>query len=185
MTITPNGYPAWLRTAAHTDYGGHTDKRNWMSQGVVNGRTDVGAEAFARMVADLAAVARVAPFATLRVQCNDTSPAAPTILVCHQMTGIRETSYAGDAAPAGFPSAARNGNGDVTLTWASSYTDPYGVSGAVNIKNCVVTPVTNAARVAAYELPSAVSVRVRIFVSTSGAAATDPIFSLKVFTGGS
>jgi hypothetical protein len=46
------------------------------------------------------------------------------------MTGVRTSSYEGGAAPTGYPSAARNGTGDVTFTFAASYSDPYGVSYA-------------------------------------------------------
>jgi hypothetical protein len=154
-----------------------------MSQGVVNGRTDVGAEAFARMAADLEAVVRTADFSSLRVVCNDTVPAAPTIFVAYQMNGVREISYAGDAAPAGFPSGTRNGNSDVTLTWASSYTDAYGVSGDVNIKQAFPSPITNQSLNSVYELPSAVSVRVRTYVSNTAVLALDTTFSIKIKTG--
>ena len=128
--MTPDGSPAWTRVATHTDYGGNVDKQNYLSRGVIDALTDVGAEALCRMAADLEAVVRTCPFATITYLCNDSSPAAPTIEIVYMMTGVRLVSYAGDAAPTGYPSAARNGNGDVTFTFASSYSDPYAVSGA-------------------------------------------------------
>ena len=46
------------------------------------------------------------------------------------MTGVNSTSYEGGSPPTGFPSGARVGDGSITLTFASSYTDAYGVSYA-------------------------------------------------------
>jgi hypothetical protein len=138
MTITPAGLPAWSRTADHTYYGGHTNKTNYQSQGVVNPRTDFGAEALCRMAADLAAVVNATPFAVITYLNNDGSPAAPTVESAYLMTGVRLSSYAGGAAPTGFPSAARNGTGDVTFTFSSSYDDPYGVSQAFTPTHCAL-----------------------------------------------
>lgn len=130
MGITPTGSPPWTRQTSHVDYGGNVNKRNYMGLGVVNALTDVGAEEFCRACADLAAVARAAPMWVITYLCNDSSPAAPTIEVARGMVGSRVVSYAGNAAPSGFPSAARNANGDVTFTFASSYADDYGVAGS-------------------------------------------------------
>ncbi|UOF77308.1 hypothetical protein [Caudoviricetes sp.] len=130
MTITPTGSPAWTRQTSHTDYGGHPNKANYMGLGVVSALTDIGAEDFVRMCADLAALARVAPMWVITYICNDTSPAPPTIEVVDGMTGVTVVSYDGDDPPDWFPPAARNGNGDVTFTFDASYLDEYGVSGA-------------------------------------------------------
>lgn len=125
---TPAGRPAWARTVDHADYGGHVNKTNYQSQGVVNPRTDVGAEAIARMTADLAAVVRTAEFFEATILCNDASPAAPTVESVLMMTGVRTSPYAGDAPPTGFPTVTRNGTGDFTITFAASYSDAYGIS---------------------------------------------------------
>jgi len=133
MTIKPAGSPAWTRTTTHTDYGGNLDKRNFMGGAVVNALTDVGAENFVRMCSDLAAAAHTASMWIVTYKCRDGGAdglGAPTIEVASGMTGIRLVSYLGDAAPTGFPSAARNGAGDVTFTFAASYSDDYGVAGA-------------------------------------------------------
>lgn len=132
---TPTGLPAWSRTADHTVYGGHLDKQNYLSQGVINARTDVGAEEFVRLCEDVAVCARTAPFAVITYTCNDSSPAAPTIHSVYMMTGVRTADYAGGSPPTGFPSATRNGNGNVTFSFASSYTDAYGVSSALTIRH--------------------------------------------------
>jgi hypothetical protein len=130
MPIVPTGYPAWTRLVSFAHYGGHESKENYLSRGAINPLTDVAAEEFSRMVSDLAAAVRGAPFATITYLNNDSSPAAPTIESVFMMTGVRLVSYAGDAAPSGFPSAARNGQGDVTFTFDASYLDEYGISGA-------------------------------------------------------
>ena len=139
MAITPSGYPVWQHVNTHVDYGGDLNKRNFLSQGVVDAQTDVGADQFSRMVADMEAIGRTAPFAIINYTCNDAAPAAPTINRATLMTGIRSTSYAGDAAPTGFPSAVRNGTGDVTFSFSGSYLDAYGVSGTMTISTAIAT----------------------------------------------
>jgi hypothetical protein len=136
--ITPAGLPAWTRTADYTVYGGHPQKQNYQSQGVINPRTDVGAEGFARLTADAEATTRTCPFAVLTYLNHDGSPAAPTIESAYLMTGIRASSYEGNAAPTGFPSAARNSTGKVTFTFAASYSDAYGVPAAYTPSHVVL-----------------------------------------------
>lgn len=182
MSVTPTGYPAWQRSSDHTVYGGHTDKTNYQSAGLVNGQTDVGAEAICRIAADLEAVHRTAAFCELRFLCNDSSPAAPTIEFVNQMTGIRSTSYAGASPPAGFPSAARNGNGDVTLTWASSYNDPYGVAGTVNIVHGIPSLHGATPGDVTVDILTATTVRLRA-TNAAGAAIADARIGLEVVTG--
>lgn len=177
---TPTGAPAWSRTASHDLYGGNVDKENYQSQGVTNAKTDVGAEAFVRACADLAAVVRTAAFSRLKVTCNDAGPGAPVIECIHQMTGVRITSYVGDAAPSGFPSGARNGNGDVTITWAASYADPYGVSEPLTIKHAHTSPIGATAFTATPDVVSAVAVRVRCRNYPAGTDATGASFELEV-----
>lgn len=130
MAITPTGSPVWVRTTSFSDYGGHANKRDFMGVGAINAETDLSAAEFSRMVTDAAATARTAPFAVIRFLNNDATTSAPTIQAAYLMTGVRTTSYEGGAAPTGFPSASRSSNGVVVFTFASSYTDDYGISGA-------------------------------------------------------
>lgn len=130
MAITPSGSPAWLRTVAIADYGGHVSKENYLSRGAIDALTDIDAEQISRMQADLAAAVRVAPFCVLAFTCDDTTPGPPTVTWCAMMTGVRTTSYVANAPPSGFPSATRLSNGQVRFTFASSYSDDYGVAGA-------------------------------------------------------
>jgi hypothetical protein len=188
MAIVPTGSPAWVRNSDHTTYGGNTAKTNWHSQGVTNAQTDVGAEAFCRMVEDLSAVVRTAPFAVLTVKCNDSSPAAPTILQINQMTGVTLVSYAGNTPPAGYPSGARNGDGDVTITWSTALSDDYGVSGNINILHADLGVVSGSAALASYQRVDAnadgLYEAVRIFNFTSGGSARQNAqFTLTVVTG--
>lgn len=182
MPITPNGLPAWTRTAGFEQYGGDIDKRNFASRGAINPKTDVGAEAFSRMVGDLAALARTAPFAVMVVVCDDTTPGPPTVEWCALMTGIRAVSYVGNAPPAGFPSVARNGNGDFTVTFAASYDDPYGVAGDVTIIQADPQLMGATAGTATGEVLTATTARVRAFVA-AGTAYSNARVSLTIGCG--
>ncbi len=133
--VVPSGFPIWLRASDVTTYGGNVEKRNHYGQGVIDALTDVGAEEFSRLAADLAAVGRVVDAWTIEHQCIDTVAGAPTILSVYSMFGNRTIPYVGSSPPSGFPTVTRNGPGDVTFTFASSYLDPYGVSGAFAIKH--------------------------------------------------
>lgn len=177
--MTPSGLPAWSRTSSHVFYGGDTDKRNLLSQGVIDPTTDVSATELARLAADMEAIVRTMPFMVITYLNNDSSPAAPTIEVVYIMTGVRTTSYAGDAAPAGFPSAARNGTGDVTFTLDSSYSDPYSVAQAFDIGHLSAT-----ARGTVYCVPvpqrlTATTFRVRSF--NGGGALADQRVTVEVY----
>lgn len=180
--IVPSGAPAWVRSNDHTVYGGNTEKTNYQSQGVVNPRTDVGAEAIARMAADLEACARTAAFCELTIQCDDATPANPTVLVVNQMSGSRVVSYAGGSPPAGFPYAIRVSNGVVDVNWASSYNDPYSVAGAVNIKHALAAAHGTSALATTCSVSSTTSVRVYVWNVAAGTAATSPKFTLEVGT---
>jgi hypothetical protein len=182
MAIIPTGQPAWTRTASHTNYGGHVNKRNYLSRGKIDALTDVGAEEICRMAADLEAIARTAPFATITFLCNDTFPLsgdAPTIETAMLMTGVRLTSYAGGAPPTGYPSAARNGDGDVTFTFDASYSDAYGVAGAFAIKHAVGNVHGTTAGEAVFEILTATTLRVRLFDGAS--ALVDPRATIMVW----
>lgn len=170
MAITPTGAPLWVRTNDFTTYGGHADKRDYQSQGAVDPTTDVTAAQFSRLVEDVAQLSRVAEFVTLTVQCNDSSPAVPTIVSRNQLAG----------AP---PTGVRNGNGDVTLTFASSYLDAYAVSGAINLTGAIASLHGSTSGDACPELVSAVAVRVRCTGNTSGAGISNARFTLTLWTG--
>jgi hypothetical protein len=179
MAITPTGAPAWARTNTHETFGGNVDKTNHLSRGVIDALTDVGAEQLCRIAADLAALERTAPVAVLTYTCNDSTSGAPTILYANMMTGVRNTSYAGDAAPTGYPSAARNGNGDVTFTFAASMTDDYGVSAAWAPTQCISDPLGVSAYYSTAN-PFGATVRVRSYDQT-GTALVDPTITLTVW----
>lgn len=169
MPVVPNGLPAWTRTASFEQYGGDVDKRNFASRGAINPKTDVGVEAFSRMVADLAALARTAPFLVARVHCDDLTPGPPTVEWCAMMTGIRAVSYVGNSPPAGFPTFARNGNGDITITLAASYVDPYGVAGVISIQQATAQLNGSGSGTATGELLTATTARFRAFVAAGTA----------------
>jgi hypothetical protein len=180
MAIVPAGLPAWTRTGIHTQYGGDVNKRNILSQGVIDAQTDVGADEFARLAADLEAIVRTAPFAVITYACNDTSPNPPTIFTVFGMIGVNYTYYLGTSPPTGFPSAARNGNDDVTFTFASSYQDPYAVAGTFVPYHAIASCHGSSARIATVDLVSATTLRVRGF-NDAGTAGTDNRFTLMVW----
>ena len=176
MSITPTGNPAWVRSNGHTAYGGDINKTNFQSIGTINPRTDLSAENICRIAADLAAVARTAPFAVMTYTCNDTVPAAPTIASYFAMAGSA-------------PTATRNGDGDVSFTWANSYADDYGVSGNAHIVAATATGYSPLfLSITTVELLDSNAdgifnrVRVRAF-DELGAALLDPKITLCVWTG--
>jgi len=169
MAIVPEGSPLWVRTVDFSHYGGNVEKANYLSRGAIDALTDVDAAQFARLTADLSALARTAPFAIVRLVCNDSAPAAPTIEFVHMAVGVRLISYAGGSPPVGFPSAARNGNGDVTVTFASSYNDPYAVAGAFSISHVVPGIIGTAVSRCVAEIPTATTVRLRAFDAADAA----------------
>lgn len=177
--VVPTGSPAWTRATGFGFYGGNVNKENYLQRGPIDALTDLGAEDFSRMVADLAACARSAHFGVITHICNDSSPAAPTVEFCSLMTGVRLTSYAGGSPPAGFPSAARNGNGDVTFTFAASYADEYGVVGAYTPRDPTGNLVGTAAGQPVFVV-SGSTVRIRAF-DGGGAAISDARVSWLIY----
>ena len=177
MSITPTGYPVWVRANGHTAYGGHINKTNYQSVGTVNPRTDLSAENLCRIAADLAAVARTAPFSVCTFQCSDAVPAAPTLSTYYAMAGNQ-------------PTATRNGNGDVSFLWQDSYADDYGVIANANIVaavGMVLTPAATPGYVTT-EISDADAdgvndtVRVRVF-DENGMAVSNAVVSLITWTG--
>lgn len=182
MAVVPTGSPAWLRSNDFTSYGGNLNKQNYLLRGVIDPATDISAEQFARMTADLSAMCRVIPFATITLTMNDTAPAAPTISRAMMQTGVRTTSYSGGSAPSGFPSAARVSNGVCTVTFASSYTDEYGVTGAFSVQSPIVQLNGTSSQFASVTRDSATQVTIRAWTD-AGAAVSDPTVTLMVWSG--
>lgn len=175
MPVVPTGSPTWLRQNSHVDLGGHTEKKNYQSQDAINGRTDLSAQNVCRIAADLAAVGRTAPFCTLTYTQDDTGTANPTIDSYETMAGAD-------------PTGVRDGDGDVTWTWANSYLDAYSQSGDVHILQAVAMVHGTTAAAATCEILDTNAddlneiVRVRCFDDT-GASVTDRTVTLIVWTG--
>lgn len=141
----PVGYPAWTRTAAIEQYGGHLSKRNWGDTGAIDALTDVTAEQLTRLTADLAAVVRTAPICVLRIvdtnarsQTTTASLADIQVVSCVCQWGVAPAAYQADTPPTGFPSVAINpatayGRG-YTIDLGTSQDDDYGVAGTVSIR---------------------------------------------------
>ena len=175
MAITPSGNPAWVRSNDHTAYGGHANKANYASVDSVNPRTDVNAQNLTRIAADIAAIARTAPFAVMTYTNNDTGTTDPTVDSYSAMAG---------AAPTG----ARVSDGIVTFTWSSSYPDPYSVSGDIHIAGATIT-VHGSSDYAVAITPSDPDangknerVQIEVVDASTGSAATDTTVTVAVYT---
>ncbi len=177
--IVPNGRPAWSRTASAESYGGDLNKVNYQSIGATNPLTDVTAEQHARLTEDVAPITRVAGFATLTIQCDDTTPGPPTVQACDLMTGVQLTSYIGNNPPTGFPTVARVGNGYARVTFASSYTDSYSVAETLVIRHAIASPIGTTAQAEGVTITGNV-VDVRIWDLPAGTAAANAKFTLEV-----
>lgn len=130
---TPTGSPTWTRTANHTHFGGHLQKRNYLSKTVINPKTDVDASELIRAANNLAEVCRTAPKCIITFTCDDTGTNDPTVHYVSALFGEYTQDYDGGSPPTGFPSVTRSGDGDVDITFASSYSDAYSVAGAFQI----------------------------------------------------
>lgn len=181
--VTPSGAPAWARTATIESFGGHPSKQNHLQRSAVDPLTDVDAASFARLTNDIAAVTRTVPFAILsfgalvRPETRPGRPVpSPIWVVSHArtMTGVRVLPYEiGAPPPVGYPRVDRVGTGDYTITFASEYTDSYGVSAPFAVSHVQPGSAvhTSVCRVVA-EVVDAQSVRVRVY--DSGGAPIDP-----------
>lgn len=178
--VVPSGLPAWTRTASHEQYGGDINKRNFLSQGVIDAQTDVGAQELARIAADMEALVRTMPFAVITYLNRDASPLPPLVEVVYMMTGVVLVAYSGDAPPSGFPAAARNGTGDVTFSFASSYADPYGTAGQFGAKHAGGMALSASPTIVTAEIVTATTVRVRC-ATDAGVAVGDRRVTLEVY----
>lgn len=173
---TPAGYPPWQRLNTPGTYGGTSSKKNWGSQGAVNGQTDVDATEYVALARDVAAAQMTAPWAVLKVTLNDSTTSDPTL--------VNYWDMAGGSSPA---SISRNGDNDFTITWAASPADPFGVTGALNIIGARATVHGSVGGVCTDEpLDSNAdgyyeAVRIRAF--DLGTTLTDPTITVVVHTG--
>lgn len=178
---TPSGNPAWARTASAETYGGTASKVNYQSQGVTNPRTDLGAEEYLRLCGDVAAAVRTCPFGAVHFQADDTTPAHPTVTRVDMMSGIYTTSYVGNAAPTGYPSVTRNGDGDYTVTFPTTVTDDYGVTYATYIRGAAPVMDSNTATLATYQKVNDYTIRVYVWEPVGGTAYGDQAVLLRVY----
>jgi hypothetical protein len=194
MPIVPAGQPAWTRATTFDQVGGHENKQDFGGRKGLDALTDVNAEQFARLTADVPAMVRTAPFCILSFGCIDTPSGAPPVLGgyydgaivtsggVHMMTGVRMTAYAGDEPPAGYPSAVRVSNGCIDITFAASYTDAFGVEGAFSITQvkpgCAVA--TAVQRVVA-TVTSSTTVRVSVFDAADAPVPNARVSAFRVY----
>ena len=179
MAITPTGAPSWVRNSDHTTYGGHANKINYQGQGKVNARTDVGAEEFTRLAADLAALMRVGEFCNVTFTARDAGVLDPLVTkVTMQPSGVVTVSYAGGSPPTGFPSVTRVADGNYLITFAASYLDAYGVSGAWQPVHAMGGVHGSLGR----DVGTTVGVSaVQVYVTSGGVAAPDETVSVSIW----
>lgn len=177
--MTPTGRPAWARSVSHADYGGHANKKNYQSQGVVNPRTDVGAEGFTRLVADAEATTRTAPMLSMRYTNRDSGTDTPLVLSAYMMVGVSLSGYEGDLAPDSFPAGARNSTGDVTFTFDEEFLDAYGIEEPFAPTQCLVSVEGTTAAHATYVI-SGQTIRIRCW-DAAGSAVGDKNVSVTVW----
>jgi hypothetical protein len=137
MPVTPTGLPAWTRTASIEQYGGHVDKENYLSLDAIDPLTDITAQGYARLTADVMAAALTSPFAVITMRESGGSVTVESAFM--MPTGARLAPYAGASPPAGYPGVTRTATGRFVVGFATSYTDPYGVSGAFAARGAVAT----------------------------------------------
>lgn len=178
---TPTGSPPQTRLATIESYGGHPQKRDYQAQGVVNPLTDLSAAAFLRLTADVAACARVAPFCVMTVKCNDTSPAAPTVLRCQQMGAVALGGYAGGSPPnIDLPTLARTGNGAFTVTWPETTSDDYEVEADTNLVHVQASVQGSSDYVVEAEFTDERTLTIAVFESSGGPAISDATVTIEV-----
>ncbi len=119
--VTPAADPAWVRNASIESFGATVNMHNLDEVGTVDPNTDYLAEQHASLADNAQAFQKTIPFAVIKLTCNDSSPAVPTINSYHALHGVVQ------------PTVARSGTGHFTITWATSYLDSYGVEGATNL----------------------------------------------------
>jgi hypothetical protein len=120
--ITPAGAPAWAKTNDFATYGGDVNKKNYQSRGAVNPLTDVTAEQFTRLTADVSAIVRTAEFATLTFRYDTASG----LFVVYAYDGMVST----------LPTITHFGVGQLLVTWLATYNDDYGVASTIDIQHC-------------------------------------------------
>jgi hypothetical protein len=131
MTILPSGNPLWLRAPGITQYGGDANKKDYGGIGVVNAQTDISAAQYARMTADLAAVARVTPLMRLLVVTASGAPFA-AVTWCAPAWGA-PVSYVDGAVPPSsiYPVVTASAATSFAVAVPASIADDYGIAGAV------------------------------------------------------
>lgn len=177
--MSVSGSPWWLRVADAAAYGGGSHKRDYGTQGPVNPVTDLTAAQLRRLTADLAGVSRMAPFCRLRIQLNDGTPAAPTIVASVVPNASRSQSYEGDAAPDGFPTATRLGNGQIRITLPAEFTDDANETAAATIlfPEAEVVGAAHRATIATF---TATTVDIHVTEATTTTAVLDQIITVSL-----
>lgn len=129
MTV-PAGSPIWTRSAAASTYGGSLGKKNYGGIGAINANTDVTAEQWNRLTADLAGVASMTPLCML--QLNHIGSAIYIDYCAPCWTAPWREQYLGSSPPSAlYPSAVLLSATQVQLTFPQTATDEFGVAAGI------------------------------------------------------
>ena len=134
------GNPIWARDVNTTQYCGDPNKKDFGNVGVLNPKTDLGANQHARLVADLTTVARSSLLMRLVFTPNATAPST-SVQCCMPAWSPPATWLDGAVTRPGYPDGSAPpsqyyativGTGSTrTITLPTEASDDYGVTYAV------------------------------------------------------
>lgn len=169
--ITPDGLPAFTRTATPSLYGAVPGLHDLGGVGAVNAKTDITAAEYARLAADTASAVRSAPLLWMTLQIATSPSNSVTVLQCQPMWDIASGSYPGGTPPSGsYPTVTFDGS-LIALTFGSLETlvdgvlylraaDEYGVQGDFHITSAVASVANSGGSQPSIEIVSGVSVAI-------------------------
>jgi hypothetical protein len=137
MTL-PAGYPIWARSSAAATYGGGANKRNYGGIGAVNANTDITAEQYLRLCADVAGIAMTSHLVMMELynaagtfQVNWVAPVwAPPYT----------TPYVGTSPPSAlYPTVTATSATACQVTLPVAPADEYGVAASISVIAAIPT----------------------------------------------
>lgn len=167
--VTPAIDPIWVRNASIESFGATVDMHNYADIGTVDPNTDLTAEKYGSLADQSQAMQKTIPFAIVNLTCNDASPAAPTINTYHALHGVAR------------PTVARIGTGHFTITWATSYLDSFGQSGATNLTDYTACIHGSVSALATAQFTSVNVLEVFVFTPSTGSALADKKLTVVVY----
>ena len=170
MTV-PTGNPSWVKTASAADYGAHPGLHDYGYTGAINANTDITADQYKRLAADVAAATLMSPLATLTLRWT-TAPAVYVSSAIVQWATPLFIEYAGSSPPSpSYPTVTISGT-KITVALPSSANDTYGKAGEIIVR--VVAPTVTGILWAGPNGTSTFELNSNLF--SSGGSATIMVF---------